>query len=241
MLRTLIAAMALILSSLATAQAHDETGLYRVTMLRAAPGQWYELKAVLEGQGEAGKPDAEGRVVPYRIRHSQGDQWDFMLIQPLSGWDRYFSRENMRLEAAFREAIGKHADYELDWFVSGPSHADASALFAGAGLFHLEIYQARAGMKGALADSRIRENAIFADLGTSQNSIWLGQFGADHDVMTIGFYKDWAAYVEHNATGSDEEWETLSRAHGYGGAGDLSPQLRSFLTGHADTFAVPMK
>lgn len=241
MLRMLIAAMALIFLPVAAAHAEEETGLYRVTMLRAAPGEWYDLKAAIEGQGEAGVPDAEGRLVPYRIRHSQGDQWDFMLIQPVESWERYFSQANLLLETEFRRAIEKHADFELDWFVSGPSHSDASALFARAGLYHLEIYQARAGMKGALADSRARENAIFADLGALQNTIWQGQFGADHDVMTIGFHKSWASYAEHNATGSDADWDRLSREHGYEGGGDLAPQLRSFLTGHADTFAVPMK
>lgn len=241
MLRMLVAALALIFSPVAAAQAQDDSGLYRVTMLRAAPGGWYDLKAVIEGQGEAGAPDTEGRLVPYRIRHSQGDQWDFMLIQPVSSWEHYFTQANLLLETGFRNAVETHADYALDWFVSGPRHADAKALFAGAGLYHLEIYQARAGKKDALAGSRVRENAIFADLGVLQNTIWLGQFGADHDVMTIGFHKSWASYAAHNATGSDEEWEELSRRHGYDGAGDLAPQLRSFLTGHADTFAVPMK
>ncbi|HUG00435.1 MAG TPA: hypothetical protein VML95_01090 [Longimicrobiales bacterium] len=43
------------------------------------------MKALIEGQGEAGSTDAQGRVVPYRMRHSQGAQWDFMLVQPIDG------------------------------------------------------------------------------------------------------------------------------------------------------------
>ena len=241
MLRLLFATFALILTPVSAAYAEDESGLYRITTLRATPGEWYELKAVIEGQGEAGTENAQSRLIPYRIRHSQGDKWDFMLIQPVKSWDRYFSDERQALESPFRNTIAKHADYEADWFVSGPSHEEAAKLFAEAGLYHLEIFRARAGMKDALADSRVRENAIFAEIGTLQNTIWRGLFGSDDDVMTIGFHKSWASYAEHNAAGTDEEWEEYSRKHGYDGPGDLSPQLRSFLTGHHDSFAVPMQ
>lgn len=238
--RILIVAIALFLAPLAPAQAEGGSGLYRITMLRAAPGQWYELKAAIEAQGEAGAISEDGRRIPWRMRHSQGDQWDFMLVQPVSGWSEYFAPPSQLIEKPVRKAMEQHADYMLDWFVSGPTHDDARALFTGAGLYHLEIYQARAGMADALTDSRVRENAIFADLGALQNTIWLRQFGADQDVMTIGFHKDWASYAAHNNAGSDEQWDTLSRRHGYAGAGDLSPQLRSFLTGHHDSFAVPL-
>lgn len=241
MLRCLIAIFALLAAPIASAETTADAGLYRITMLRAAPGQWYELKAIIEGQGEAGGESESGRMIPFRIRHSQGDQWDFMLIQPIASWERYFSEDRQVLEEPVRAAIEEHADYELDWFVSGPSHAEARELFANARIYHLEMFRARAGMRGKLEDSRIRENAIFEDVGAKPNTIWVGQFGSDYDVMTIGFHASWAAYAEHNGTGSDEEWEALSRKHGYAGAGDLSPQLRSFLTAHNDTFAVPMR
>lgn len=84
----------------------EERGQYRVTMLRAAPGQWVAMKALIEGQGEAGAPDARGRMATYRVRHSQGASWDFMLIQPIEGLERYFGAEVQAREAPFRESIG---------------------------------------------------------------------------------------------------------------------------------------
>lgn len=217
-----------------------EDGLYRITMLRAAPGKWVALKALIEGQGEAGHADRQGRIVPYRIRHSQGAQWDFMLIQPIVSLSGYFETANETGETAFRDAVAEQADFAEDWFVSGPPHAALAAAFPDAGMFLVEMFRARAGMKAALIDSRHRENAVLREIETPANFVFSGLFGADWDVMTIGFHKSLAAYGMAGAGVSPEEEDRAARAHGFDGIGDLAPSLRALLTEHNDTIARAM-
>ncbi len=139
----------------------ETRGEYRVTTLRAAPGKWLAMRALIEGQGEAGAADANGRIASYRMRHSQGAPWDFMLIQPIDGMQQYFSAEVQSREAAFRNAIAELADFEEDWFVEGPAHATLKQAYREAGAFLIEMFRARAGMKRALQDSRVKENRYF--------------------------------------------------------------------------------
>ncbi len=217
-----------------------ETGLYRVTTLRAAPGLWVDLKALIEGQGEAGSTSADGRRVPYRMRHSQGAQWDFMLLQPVTSWEEYFGTEIQALETEFRSQVAELADFEEDWFVSGPSHDAIRRAYPDAGMFLIEMFRARAGMKDELFDSRVRENAVLAAIEIPANFVFTGQFGADWDVMTIGFYGSFAAYGAAGVGVPDDQREAAARANGYDGMGDLAPQLRTFLTQHSDTLASAM-
>lgn len=218
----------------------EETGLYRITTLRAAPGLWVDLKALIEGQGEAGSVSAGDRLIPYRIRHSQGAQWDFMLIQPVTGWGDYFGSETQQLEAEFRSQVAELADFAEDWFVSGPSHDTIRAAYPDAGMFLVEMFRARAGMKDELHDSRVRENAVLAAIEIPPNFVFTGEFGADWDVMTIGFYESFAHYGTAGTGVSEEQREAAARANGYDGMGDLAPQLRTFLTQHNDTLASAM-
>lgn len=232
---------ALIVSGPSVGEEASEEGLYRITMLRAAPGNWVKLKAVIEGQGEAGATDADGRLIPYRIRHSQGAHWDFMLIQPIADLGLYFGDATAALETPFRSKVSALADFAEDWVVSGPSHYVLKAAYPGAGMFLVEMFRARAGMKGALLDSRHRENAVLVEIDTSANFVFVGRFGADWDVMTIGFYESLSAYAAAGSGISPEEEDRAARAHGFDGIGDLAPSLRSLLTEHSDTLATAMK
>src|SRR5262249_49511498 len=47
--------------------------LYRMTLLRAAPGRLLDLVAAVKGHGLV-------------LRHSQGDQWDLMVLSPVAGY-----------------------------------------------------------------------------------------------------------------------------------------------------------
>ena len=230
---------AVLAASPADGQDQDTDHLYRVTMIRAAPGEWIEMKAWIEGQGRAGHMNATGRMVPYRMRHSQGDQWDFMLIQPMASLSEYFSPDRRALEAPFRDSLAEMADFSEDWIVRGPTHSELADLFEGAGLYHLEIFRARAGLKDELVEQRERENRFLADTGLVTNAVFVGVFGADWDAMTIGFHESWLAFGQPSSS-SVEEQEAAARAHGFDGTAGFAPYLRSLLTSHNDTFAVPM-
>lgn len=233
----------LLSSPLGNAQPAEDAearGDYRVTTLRAAPGKWAEMKALIEGQGEAGAADGTGQIASYRMRHSQGAPWDFLLIQPIESMQQYFSPEVQAREARFRHAIGELADFEEDWFVEGPAHATLKQAYPKAGAFLIEMFRARAGMKQALADSRVKENRFLVKIDTPANFIFTGYIGTDWDVMTIGFYRDFAHWGSAGNEHSIEAQEQAAREVGYGGVGELAPGLRELLTGHNDTLASAM-
>jgi len=218
----------------------EARGEYRVTMLRAAPGNWVEMKALIEGQGEAGSTTESGRIATYRMRHSQGAPWDFMLIQPIENLHHYFGAEVQAREADFRNAIAELADFEEDWFVEGPAHATLKEAYPAAGAFLIEMFRARAGMKQALFDSRVKENRFLAKIDTPTNFVFTGHIGADWDVMTIGFYRDFGHWGTAGSEHSAEAQEQAAREVGYESVGDLAPGLRELLTQHNDTLASAM-
>ena len=241
----IITAFGLMLFWLPTAAAQpaddsDASGQYRVTMLHAAPSKWVAMKALIEGQGEAGAADKNGRVASYRMRHSQGAPWDFMLIQPIASMSQYLSDEIQARQAKFRSAIGELADFEEDWFVTGPAHATLQQAYPAAGAFLIEMFRAHAGMKQALKDSRSKENRILAKIDTPTNFIFSGSIGADWDVMIIGFYRDFAhwgsAGNEHSAPAQEQTTHEVS----YNSVSELAPGLRDLLTNHNDTLATTM-
>ena len=218
----------------------EASGQYRVTMLRAAPGKWVAMKALIEGQGEAAAADTNGRIASYRMRHSQGAQWDFMLIQPIASMSQYFSDKVQAREAEFRRTIAELADFEEDWFVTGPAHATLRQAYPQAGAFLIEMFRARAGMKQALKNSRSKENRFLAKIDTPTNFIFSGQIGADWDVMTIGFYRDFAHWGSAGNEHSAAAQEQAAREVGYSSVSELAPGLRELLTGHNDTLATAM-
>src|SRR5262245_66181208 len=75
--------LALCLAALSPA-APPEGGqvLYRMTLLRAAPGRLLEVVAELRAQ----KSDA------LILRHSQGDQWDLLVLAPVGSYAEHFAR-----------------------------------------------------------------------------------------------------------------------------------------------------
>jgi len=240
----LLAALIFLCAPSADAQSSDEAtarGQYRVTMLRAAPGKWVAMKALIESQGAAGAAAANGRMATYRMRHSQGAQWDFMLIQPIEELERYFSGEVQAREGCFRNAVADLADFEEDWFVEGPPHETLKLAFPAAGVFLIEMFRARAGMKQALKESREKENRFLAKVDIPPNFIFTGHIGADWDVMTIGFYRDRAHWGTAGDEHSADEMEEAAREVGYDGLGSLSPSLRELLTQHSDTLASALK
>lgn len=218
-----------------------EPGEYRVTMLRAAPGKWLAMRALIEGQGEAGAADGEGRIATYRMRHSQGAPWDFLLIQPIDSLQAYFSPQIQAREAKFRAAIAELADFDEDWFVEGPAHATLKDAYPKAGAFLVEMFRARAGMQQALVDSRVKENRFLTRIDTPANFVFSGKLGADWDVMTIGFYRDFAHWGAAGSQHSAEAQDQAAREVGYGSVADLAPGLRELLTWHQDTLASAMK
>lgn len=207
----------LIFSPPATAEA------FRVTTLRAAPGLLQQLIEAVK----AYRSEQRGRVIA--MRHSQGDHWDLMLLEPAGA--------NLMGQPDF----SRLSDFQLTFYAeSGASFKGLQQQAGNAGLYHVEMFKALAGKREALLDQRARENDYLAGTGQTVNVVFSTLVGSDWDVFTIGFHKDWSAFVAGPGV-SDEEAESAAKESGFRSREDIGLYLRSLLTGHQDTFAVPME
>ena len=66
--------------------------LYRVTTVRAAPGELAALLDWFVDVESAGYYADAAIPPPLLMRHSQGDQWDLMLIAPMGSWTEYHAK-----------------------------------------------------------------------------------------------------------------------------------------------------
>ena len=196
--------------------------IFRVTTLRAAPGQLSELIETVQEY----RAERRGRALA--MRHSQGDHWDLMLIEPAG--------DNLQEQPDF----SAQSDYQLSFIAeSGASFKGLLHQAEGAGLYHIEMFKARAGQKAALLDQRARENQYLDDTGQPVNVVFTTRLGSDVDVFTLGFHRDWASFGAGPAV-TDTEAEAAAREAGFANREDIGLYLRSLLTRHQDTLAVPV-
>ncbi len=214
--RCLVIGLLVVLSASAVADS------FRVTTLRASPGQ---LESLIED------------VIAYRraqrgdliaMRHSQGDHWDLMLLEPVGE------------RASAGKDFGALADFQLSFFAdSDVKFAELARQAKANSLYHVEMFHALAGKEAALINQRERENDYLAATGQVTNYVFVTRFGADVDVFTLGFHKDLAAFAAP-APVSNAEAEKAAREAGFKNRADLGFYLRSLLSRHQDTLAVPV-
>lgn len=245
MLHRVGVAAALALSALAARSAPAQSVLYRAEFVQAAPGRLVDLLDFYQRQQPA--YDAAGEPRPLIMRHSQGDQWDLLLLVPL-GDPAYFSPDRTaRRERAWEGAGLARAERErtrrelVAWreelYVRGPAAEEASRAFAASGLAHLEIFQALPGSYPALRRERDMENAFNRAAGRSPLLIFtrdpdLG--GAPWDLFTIDLYRDLLEYAQRS-TVPPARADSAARAAGFDAAADIGPTLRRYIARHHDT------
>jgi len=226
----------------AKVQAAEPNYLYRAKFAQAAPGKLLELidmhKKSLPGYSTAGDEP------PFVIRHSQGDKWDLMFLFPIGGYGEYYRPERVakrsqaegQFAAKFKELIA----WQEDLFVYGPPLDELRAAFAKAGFFHLEIFISLAGKQAELYREREMENAYLRSLKRPGNFIFVRDQGAPWDLFTLGIYRDLKHYAE-SADISEKDQDAAARAAGFEAARNIGPYLRSLISQHHDTLAVPVK
>jgi hypothetical protein len=223
--------------------------LYKALFLRAAPGKL--LDAIALYKGRMAVYDASGDARPFLMRHSQGDQWDLMLLFPMDSWTTYFSAERVakrdragreagvpqtEFARRFYEAVAWHEDI----FVEGPPLEEVRKRWDNAGFFHVEMFISLAGKQADLRREREMENKYLEGVGRSGNLIFTHDQGAAWDLFTIGFYRDLPHYAE-SAGIPPEKAEASARAAGFRGAADIGPYLRTLIASHHDTLCVAVK
>lgn len=217
--------------------------LYKASLVQAAPGRLVELLEVYKSLWAA-QAKAGGEEAPLWMRHSQGDRWDLLILYPMASYGDYYSatRQAEREKAIerWREKLRQDIAWQEDVFVYGPPLEDLRKAFAGAGLFHVEMFQSLPAHQAGLYKEREMENSYAHAVKEPENLIFVRDQGAAWDLFTIGCFRDIKHYAE-GASGSPKEQEEAAKAAGFESASQIGPYLRTFIALHHDTLAVAVK
>jgi len=218
---------------------------YKVTLLRANPGDLLEL--IDEIKKDIENHESLGIERPYLLRHSQGDQWDLMLIYPIENMSSYFSNENMvnrsgsnTLEKAYGESFHDLVSFQEEAIVEGPNKTKFINWFEEYSYFHIEIFTALAGKQAELLKQREMENVFYGHINHKGNLIFTRVFGPSWDNFTIGAYYNIQDFAGDGSTSFEEENEAAKKA-GFDGVNYIGSYLRSLLLHHHDTLANKVK
>lgn len=231
----------------ATAQERSGDYLYRVETVRAAPGKFEALLNWVEELRASGFYDEAGGQFPFLMRHSQGDQWDLMVIYPMESWAKYHSRSTTRKrkkakdnhDALWARVVGLVA-FKEDHFAYGPPLAEMVREYGENAFYHIEMFEAAPGKEAELFKQREMENDYLARTGQVTNMIFRRAAGSNVDVFTIGFHESLQTFAAPSGA-TAEEAEAAAVAAGFKDRADISFFLRALISGHHDTLAVKVK
>lgn len=234
-----------LLAFLALTPIQDDTYLYKVTLIRAAPG---DLLDVIDAyRDRVPVYDAAGEQRPVMIRHGQGDHWDLMVIEPVQSLPAYYASDRVARRVSAGEAAGA-SPHEFDarlqqiisWkeetFFSGVPVQEFRRLFDAANYFHVEMFVALPGKGQELHEERVMENEYLRRIGRPQNLIFAKALGGSWDSFTLGFYRDIKHFAESADTPADLQQEAAVAA-GFEGADKIGTYLRELISRHNDTLA----
>ena len=256
--RTLSMALVVIACVAASPASSEVTGppastkpvyLYKTTFVRAAPGKLLDLIALYKDRMVV--IEKGGDVRPFWWRHTQGDQWDLMLLSPMGGYAEYFAKGRIAKRERAAEASGLSAEafarkldacssWKEDVYVLGPPLEFVKKQFEGTGYYHLEIMVSLPGKQAELYEEREMENVYGQAGGRPYNMIFVRESGAPWDIYTLGCYRDlqhWAA----PSPLSREEREAAAKKAGFTGADAIGPYMRTLIDFHRDTMGVAIK
>ncbi len=227
----------------------EQSYLYRTTFIRAAPGKLLDLIELFKDRMAV--YDASGDKRPFWWRHTQGDQWDLMMLYPMESYTEYYSKERIgrRTLAQKNSSLSQHefkkkfqectSLYE-DVFVMGPPLEIVENVFKDTSFYHCEIFIALPGKHGQLFKEREMENAYAAYLGRPENLIFTRDHGAAWDLFTLGCYKDMALWAASSDISKEKREEAAIKA-GFEGADKIGTYMRTLILMHRDTIGVAIR
>ncbi len=193
--------------------------LFQVTLLRASPGNLPEL---IE-KAKSYKTKQKGHVSI--MRHSQGDHWDLMLLEPAT---------KVPTQAFDFSAL---ADFQHNFLArSETSWSKIKPKAEVSKLFHIEMFHAVHGKAKELLKQRHMENAYLSATRQTANVIFETTFGSDVDSFTIGYHKDLPTFASTPDL-PKEIFEKAAIDAGFENRAAISFYLRELILAHHDTLA----
>ena len=234
---------------LLSTQAAEAEYLYKMTMVRAAPGKLLELIDLFEKRMSV--YETSGDEAPLRMRHAQGDQWDLLVMYPIESFSKYYApgRVEQRKKAAtasglseeeFSRLYYEYSSFHEDMIVKGPPLQDLRKAFAEAGYWHTEMFVALAGKRAELHEEREMENAYLKNLGQRTRFTLVQVEGAPWDIISLAFYRDGQEFGGRGDA-SPEQVDEAAKAAGFKGSKYIGPTMRSFVLYHRDTHGGTIK
>jgi len=220
--------------------------LYKTTFVRAAPGKLLDLIALYKDRMEV--IEASGDARPFWWRHTQGDQWDLMLLTPMGSYTEYYSkRRSARRDKAvgssqqeFARKLNACSSWREDVFVMGPPLEFVKKAFEGTAYYHIEIFVSLPGKQEELFKEREMENIYAVETGRPYNMIFVRDQGAVWDLFTLGCYRD----IKHWAVGDEitkEQRAAAAHKAGFNSPDEIGPYMRTLIDMHRDTMGVAIK
>mgnify|MGYP001574392661 CR=1 FL=1 len=224
-----LTAVCLTAPAAAPAQSARGDRLYRMTLLRAAPGRLLDLVQDVKSRVAANAKPEAGR--PIVLRHSQGDHWDLFVLIPTGGDPVPVDRTSL--------AAPELVAWQQDEVVRGPDLASFPG-FADANLCHIEMFVSLAGKRDELVREREMENAYARALGRPATAIFVREFGAEWDAFTIGPYRNWKHYAERDDIKPHAAAAAAKQA-GFESDSQIGPYMRSLINTHHDNLVTVVK
>ncbi len=158
--------------------------VYRAHFLRAAPGHLTELIELYRRRIEV--LTAAGEAPPVFMRHSQGDQWDLMVLSPIGSLEEYFSEAQAEQldRAGFEARVRAITAWQEELFVAGPPADTLAARNAEAGFYHVEVFRALPGKYDELVRQREMENLYYHATERDGNLIFTRLVLLHHRVLS---------------------------------------------------------
>lgn len=247
------AAVVMILAATAAggeeAQATKPVYLYKTTFLRAAPGKLLDLIALYKER--LAVIEASGDVRPFWWRHTQGDQWDLMILTPMGSYADYYAKARIakRDKAAgaaglswadFGRKLEACVSWKEDVFVFGPALEFVKMQFEGMAYFHIEIMVALPGKQAELYKEREMEDVYGMAQGRPYNMIFVRDQGANWDIYTLGCYRDLQHWAQPSPLTKEQKDDAAKKA-GFENADAIGPYMRTLIDLHRDTMGVAIK
>jgi hypothetical protein len=223
--------------------------LYKTTFVRAAQGKLLDLIALYKERMAV--VEAAGEARPFWWRHTQGDQWDLMLLTPMGSYIDYFAKAQVakRKKAAEAAGMGEEtfarkldacSSWKEDVYVMGPPLEFVRKAFEGTAYYHIEIFISLPGKQEELFKEREMENVYGVATKRPYNMIFVRESGAAWDIYTLGCYRD----IKHWAVGEEvtkEERAAAAKKAGFGSSEEIGPYMRTLIDFHRDTMGVAIR